>query len=187
MPETVSCNGTLVFVETCAFFNRLMNTSLFRLRVGLLRETNGVYKVINSSNVNINSNDPNATQGCGNLTQLQQPVNQGDRIGVQIMDTCVTSSHSMPVCPAQANLIGTASCASALYLPFGTSPLTNFRTVGVNLNVRVSIGEYALSHTLLSSCSYSICLHYSPNSIPANCTVCMHISASKPSATSTNR
>ena len=149
MPETVSCNGTLVFAETCAFFNQLMNTSLFRLRVGLLRETNGVYWVINRSNININSNDPNATQGCGNLTELQQPVNQGDRIGVQIMDTCVTSSHSMPICPAQANLIDTTSCASALYLPRGTSPLTNFRTVGVNLNIRVSIGEYALSHTVI--------------------------------------
>ena len=144
MPETVPCNGALVFAETCAFLNRLMNTSLFRLRVVLFRKINGVYQVMNRSNININSNDPNATQGCGNFTQ-QWPVNQGDRIGVQIMDTC---SGSRPVCPAQANLIGTASCASALYLPLGTSPLTNFRTVGVNLNVRVSIGEYALSHSL---------------------------------------
>ena len=135
MPEIVPCNGTLVFVETCAFLNRLMNTSLFRLRVGLLREINGVYQMINSSNININSN---ATQGCGNFSQ-RWPVNQRDRIGVQIMNTC--SSGSRPVCPAQANLIGTASCASALYLPFGTSPLTNFMTVGVNLNVRVSVGE----------------------------------------------
>ena len=135
MPETVPCNGTLVFAETCAFLNRLMNTSLFRIRVAVLRETNGVYWVINRSNINIDSNDPNATQGCGNLTQLQWPVNQGDRIGVQINDTCVTSSRSMPICPARANLIDTTSCASALYLPFGTSPLTNFRTVGVNLNV----------------------------------------------------
>lgn len=141
MPETIPCNGILVFAETCAFLNRLMDTSLFRLRVGLLRETNGVYQVINSRNININSIAPNATQGCGNLTELQQPVNQGDRIGVQIMDTCVTPSRSMPICPAQANLIDTTSCASALYLPRGTSLLTNFSTVGVNLNVRVSIGE----------------------------------------------
>lgn len=144
MPETVSCNGTLVFAETCAFFNRLMNTSLFRLRVGVLRKTNGVYRVMNRSNINIDSSSPNATQGCGHLTRLQWPVNQGDRIGVQINDSCLTSTRNdftRSVCPAQANLIGTASCASALYLPFGTSPLTNFRTVGVNLNVRVSIGE----------------------------------------------
>ena len=159
MPETVPCNGILVFAETCAFLNRLMNTNLFRLRVALLRETNDVYDVISSTNINIISSAPNATQGCGNFTQ-QWPVSQGDRIGVRISDACVTSSGSMPVCPAQANLNDTASCASALYLPLGTSPLTNFRTVGVNLNVRVSIGKCALSHILLFSCNYSICLHY---------------------------
>lgn len=141
MPETVPCNGTLVFAEMCAFLNRTMDTSRFRLRMGLLRETNGVYKVMNRSNIIINSNDPDATQGCGKLTQLQWLVNQGDRIGVQINDTCVTDTRSRLICPAQANLIGTASCASALYLPFGTSPLTNFTTVGVNLNIRVSVGE----------------------------------------------
>ena len=47
MPEAVPCNGILVFAETCAFLNRLMDTSLFRLRMGLLRETNDVYEVIN--------------------------------------------------------------------------------------------------------------------------------------------
>ena len=186
MPEAVPCNGILVFAETCAFLNRLMDTSLFRLRVGLLRETNDVYQVINRTNINIISSGPNATQGCGNFTQ-QWSVNQGDRIGVQISDVCVTSSRSMPACPAQANLIDTASCASALYLPLGTSPLTNFRAVGVNLNVQVSIGKCALSHTLLFSCNYSICLHYSANSIPATSTVYMHTCASNPSAISTNR
>ena len=135
MPEIVPCNGTLVFVETCAFLNRLMNTSLFRLRVMLLREINGVYQMISRSNININSN---ATQGCGNFSQ-RWSVNQRDRIGVEISDRC--SSGSRPECPAQANLIGTASCASALYLPRGTSPFTNFTAVGVNLNVRVSIGK----------------------------------------------
>ena len=157
MPEAVPCNGRLVFAETCGFLNRLRNTNLFRLRVALLRETNDVYQVINITNIIITSSAPNATQGCGSFTQ-QWPVNQGDRIGVQISDECV--SGSMPVCPAQANLIDTASCASALYLPLDISPLTNFTVVGVNLNVRVSIGKCALSHSLLFSCNYSICLHY---------------------------
>ena len=147
MSETVPCNGILVFTETCAFLNRLRNTNLFRLRVGLLRETNDVYQVINSGTINIISSAPNATQGCGNFTQ-QWPVNQGDRISVRIMDTCDASNRT---CPAQANLIDTASCTSALYLPLGTSPLTNFRTVGVNLNVRVSIGKCALNYMLLYS------------------------------------
>ena len=146
MPEAVPCNGRLVFVETCAFLNRLMDTNLFRLTVAVLRETNDVYQVINNGNINIISSAPNATQGCGNFTQ-QWSVNQGDRIGVRIMDMCDTSSRT---CPAQANLIDTASCASALYLPLRTSPLTNFTAVGVNLNVRVSIGKCALIHTCYS-------------------------------------
>ena len=38
MPEAIACNGELVLVETCAFLNRLMNTTLFRLRVVVYRE-----------------------------------------------------------------------------------------------------------------------------------------------------
>ena len=38
MPETVPCNGIVVFVEMCAFFNLLMDTNLFRLTLGLFRE-----------------------------------------------------------------------------------------------------------------------------------------------------
>ena len=183
MPEAVPCNGILVFAETCAFLNQLMDTNLFGLRVALLRETDYVYNVINITNIIITSSAPNATQGCGNFTQ-QWPVIKGDRIGVQISDKCV---GSRPACPAQANLIDTASCVSALYLPLGTSPLTNFTAVGVNLNVRVSIGKCALSHSLLFSCTYSICLHYSAYSISATSTVYMHICVSNPSAISPNR
>ena len=157
MPETVPCNGILVFAETCAFLNRLIDTSRFRLRVAVLRETNGVYEMMNRSIINIAAN---ATQGCGNFSQ-RWSVYQGDRIGVEISDTCATRSGSMPICPAQANLIDTTSCASALYLPRGTSPLTNFRTVGVNLNVRVSIGKCALffsTHMQSNSIGWHVCL-----------------------------
>ena len=147
MPKTLFCNGILVSVETCAFFNRLMDTDLFRLTVGLFRPGDGAYQMVRQRSISITSR---ATKGCKRITQDQGwPVNQGDKIGVIISDVCDTSSGSMPVCPAQANLIDTASCASALYLPLGTSPLTNFRAVGVNLNVQVSIGECALNYTLL--------------------------------------
>ena len=143
IPVTVPCNGIVVFVETCAFFNRLIDTNLFSLTVGLFRG-DGAYQMVHQMNISITSM---ATKGCKSIIRDQGwPVNQGDRIGVIIMDTCDTSSDSMPVCPAQANLIDTASCASALYLPLDTSPLTNFTAVGVNLNVRVSIGKCALSY-----------------------------------------
>ena len=153
MPEALSCNGRLVFVETCAFFNRLMDTNLFRLTVGLFRQGDGAYQVVRQTNISITSK---ATNGCKSIQTTQDrgwPVNQGDRIGVRIMDTCDTSSGSMPACPAQANLIDTGSCASALYLPFGTSPLTNFRAVGVNLNVRVSIGKCIVFFTYRLACT----------------------------------
>ena len=150
MPETVPCNGILVFAEICAFFNRLMDTNLFRLTVGLFRQGDGAYHMVCQRNISITSM---ATKGCKRITRDQGwPVSQGDRIGVIIMDTCDTSSGSMPACPAQANLIDTASCASALYLPLGTSPLTNFRTVGVNLNVRVSIGKCIVFFTYRLAC-----------------------------------
>ena len=70
------------------------------------------------------------------------PVKKGDRVGVQIRDTCDTPVGSDPACPAQANLID-AACGSALYLPPLSSPrrLNDFTTVGVNLNVWVSIGK----------------------------------------------
>ena len=149
MPEAVPCNGRLVFAEICAFFNRLMDTNLFRLTVGLFREGDGVYQMVRQGNIGITSMD---TKGCKKITQDQGwPVSQGDRIGVIIMDTCDTSSGSMPACPAQANLIDNASCASALYLPLG-SPLTNFRTVSVNLNVRVSIGKCIVFFTYRLAC-----------------------------------
>ena len=161
-----------------------MDTNLFRLTVGLFREGDGAYQMVRQGSISITSM---ATKGCKKITRDQGwPVNQGDRIGVIISDVCDTSSGSMPACPAQANLNDTASCASALYLPVGTSPLTNFRAVGVNLNVRVSIGKCALSHTCYSRAIIFFIL-YSANSIPATSTVYMHNCASKPSAISTNR
>ena len=152
MPETVSCNGILVFAEICAFFNRLMDTNLFRLTVGLFRQGDGAYQMVRQRNISITSK---ATKGCKSIQTTRDqgwPVSQGDRIGVIISDVCDTSSGSMPACPAQANLNDTASRASALYLPVGTSPLTNFRTVGVNLNVRVSIGKCIVFFTYRLAC-----------------------------------
>ena len=150
MPEVVPCNGRLVTVKTCAFFNRLMDTNLFRLTLGLFREGDSAYQMVRQGSISITSMD---TKGCKKITQDPGwPVNQGDRIGVIISDMCDTSSGSMPACPAQANLNDTASCASALYLPVGTSPLTNFWTVGVNLNVRVSIGKCIVFFTYRLAC-----------------------------------
>ena len=83
----------------------------------------------------------------------QWPVKKGDRVGVQIRDTCDRPNDPDPACPAQANLIDTA-CASALYHPSDRTSLirlSEVTTVGVTLNMRVSIGECILViilHTL---------------------------------------
>ena len=144
MPEAVTCNGDLVHVETCAFLNRLMETTLFRLRVVVYRERNDTHELdrIYQRLLNIRSN---STQFCGTLSRLprQLSVKKGDRVGVQIRDTCDTRNGSDPACPAQANLID-SSCASALYHTSSRATqirVSEFTAVGVNLNVRMSIGE----------------------------------------------
>ena len=151
MPEAVTCNGDIVLVETCAFLNRLMETTLFRLRVVVYRERSDTHELdrIYEQVLDIRSN---STQYCGSIprtARLQWPVKQGDRVGVQIRDTCDTRNGSDPACPAQANLIDSA-CASALFLPPLSTPrrLSDFTTVGVNLNVWMSIGEHIHSYNL---------------------------------------
>ena len=147
MPEAVTCNGELVLVEVCAFLNQLMNTTVFRLRAVVYRE-NGADELerMYQQALDIRSN---ATQGCGTLSRVprQWLVNKGDRVGVQIRYTCDTPDNSDPACPAQANLID-ATCASALYHPSDRTSLirlSEVTTVGVNLNVRVSIGKCSLT------------------------------------------
>jgi len=163
MPEAVTCNGELVLVEVCAFLNQLMNTTLFRLRAVVYRE-NGADELerMYQQALDIRSN---ATQGCGSLPRAprQWPVKKGDRVGVQIRDTCDRPNDPDPACPAQANLIDTA-CASALYHPSDrTSQIrrSEVTTVSVNLNVRVSIGE----------CILVIILHTSWSLYKCTCTV----------------
>ena len=66
MPETVACNGDIVLVETCAFLNQLLNTTLFRLRVVVYREndTHELEPVIHEQALDIRSS---STQYCGSL------------------------------------------------------------------------------------------------------------------------
>ena len=91
MPEAVSCDGDLVLVQMCAFLNRLMETTLFRLRVVVYRErtdtqeSERIYRQV----LDIRSNAP---QACGGLTR-QWSVMKGDRVGVQIRDTCDTPDN----------------------------------------------------------------------------------------------
>ena len=154
MPEPVTCNGDLVLVETCAFLNRLMNTTLFRLRVAVYRERNDTHELdlMYQQALNITSTSV-ASQDCGSLPR-QWSVKQGDRVGVQIRDACDNPSSPNPACPAQANLID-SSCASALYHSSSRASrirVSDFTTVGVNLNVRVSIGECTLTYTVRNLC-----------------------------------
>ena len=145
MPKAIACNGELVLVETCAFLNRLMETTLFRLRVVVYRERTDTHELerIYRQALDIRSN---ATQACGSLPR-RWSVKKGDRVGVQIRYTCDTPAGSDPACPAQANLIN-ATCASALYHTSdrpGRITLTEVTTVGVNLSVQVSIGKCSLT------------------------------------------
>ena len=156
MPEAVTCNGDLVLVQTCGFLNKVMETTLFRLimREVVYRERTDTHELeeIYRQNLDIQSN---ATQGCGNFSQ-RLSVKKGDRVGMQLQDTCDTPDNSDPACSAQANLIDTA-CASALYLPPRSRPrtLSDFTVVGVNLNMRVSIGECTLRYKFVCNLEHS--------------------------------
>ena len=77
MPEAVPCNGMLVSVETCAFFNRLMDTNLFRLTVGLFRERDGAYQMVRQGSISITSK---ATKGCKKITRRRPTMHDSSRL-----------------------------------------------------------------------------------------------------------
>ena len=174
IPESIACNGELVGIQACAFLNRLLDTTTFTLRVGVFRALENDTQELDLIYLQILDIISNAPQGCAWSHSQQLSVNEGDRVGVQIQDTCEIRSFGRVACPAQVNLIN-SSCASALY---HTSTLvshirlSDFTAVGVNLNVQVSIGETVQIQQgvcVVFECSYVRCTHSTCN-IP-----CVHI------------
>ena len=165
LPEAIACNGELVGIQACAFLNQLMNTTLFILTVGVFRAVENDTQELDLIYLQILNIISNASQGCAWSHSQQLSVNKGDRVGVEIRDTCQTRSSGRRACPAQVNLIN-SSCASALYHPpllVTHIRLSDFTAVGVNLNVQVSIGETVQGVCVVFECSHVRCTHSTCN------------------------
>ena len=147
LPDNVSCNGRLVSVHTCFFYNDEGNSNNndFRLRVGVFRLNlmGNRYRRENVFNIDTRRDNSSVTQNCTSMNfQDPLPVLEGDRLAVHILDGCTNR-----ICPLQPNL-NTFTEASVFFTPsysvrripvsqvMATESYTN-----VYLDVSASIGK----------------------------------------------
>ena len=148
LPDEVSCNGSLVSVHTCFFYNDEGNSSNnnFRLRVGVFRQISGNYTRDDWINVDVMRQNRSETWGCALLDlPVPMPVLAGDRIAVRFRNGCNMR------CPLQPNL-NTAGSTSVFFtrsnvdtIPVSQVLATESYT-SVYLDVSVSIGELNIFH-----------------------------------------
>lgn len=143
LPDEVSCNGKLVSVQTCFFYNDGRNKSKknFRLRVGVFRRIGEIYLLDQWVVINVKRRNNSKTQDC-ELKKLQDPVQveEGDRIAVRVKKKCAN------VCPLEPNLKAPGS--SSVFFNQSNVDTIPVRQVmasesqtNVFLDVRVSIGK----------------------------------------------
>ena len=145
LPDEVSCNGNLVSVHTCFFYNDEGNTSYnhFRLDVGIFRRMGDDYIRDVWINIGVTRDNNSETQGCTSL-KLTLPVLSGDRIAVRVWNQCQLR------CPLQPNINASGS-TSAFFtksnvdiIPVSQVMATESYT-NVYLDVRASIGKYSMA------------------------------------------
>ena len=143
LPDEVSCNGKLVSVQTCFFYNDGGNKTKknFRLRVGVFRRIGEIYLLDQWVVINVKRRNNSKTQDC-ELKKLQDPVQveEGDRIAVRVKKKCAN------VCPLEPNLKAPGS--SSVFFTQSNVDTIPVRQVmasesqtNVFLDVRVSIGK----------------------------------------------
>ena len=116
LPDNVLCNGSLVSVHTCFFYNDggNKNQKKFRLRVGVFRQNvmRNQYTRKNISNIDTGRDNSSVTQNCASMNLPDPlPVLEGDRLAVRILGGC-----TIKICPLQPNLnISTES--SVFFIP----------------------------------------------------------------------
>ena len=102
LPDEVLCNGSLVSVHTCFFYNDEgnKNNNNFRLRVRVFRRMGNQYTQQNSTNIYVTRDHSSVTQSCISMNLTDPlPVLQGDRLAVHILDRC-----SNNVCPLYSQI-----------------------------------------------------------------------------------
>ena len=145
LPDEVSCNGRLMSVHTCFFYNDGGNNSNnnFRLRVEVFREMGDNYKLhSNEVNITVKRRNKSETRGCeSKYLKAPIPVLEGDRIAVRVKKKCQWA------CPLEPNLKapGSTSVFFTELINENTIPVrqvmaSEYQT-NVFLDVRVSIGK----------------------------------------------
>ena len=147
LPDKVSCNGRLVSVHTCFFYNDGGNNSNndFQLHVGVFRRVGDNYtRDDNWINIDVTRQNSSETQGCTSL-KLMLPVFVGDMIAVRVWNTCQLR------CPLQPNLNASGSTlvfftqAFADTIPVSQVMATKYYT-NVYIDVSASIGKLNVYH-----------------------------------------
>ena len=144
LPDEVSCNGKLVSVQTCFFYNDGRNKSKknFRLRVGVFKRIGEIYLLDQWVVIDVKRRNNSKTQDC-ELKKLQDPVQveEGDRIAVRVKKQC-----NKKQCPLQPNVNGSGSTSvfftqsNVDTIPVRQVMASESQT-NVFLDVRVSIGK----------------------------------------------
>ena len=159
LPDEVSCNGSLVSVHTCFFYNDGGNNrkKRFRLRVGVFRQNimRNQYIRENVFNIETRRNNSSVTQNCTSM-HLPDPlpaVLEGDRLAVHILDGCRNA------CPLQPNLNISAQ-TSVFFMPsFNPQWISVNRVmakqnyINVYLGVSASIGKLIVFMAVLEKLS----------------------------------
>ena len=146
LPDKVSCNGSLVSVHTCFFYNDEGNSSFndFRLDVGIFRRMGDNYIRDVWINIGVTRENNSETQGCTSL-KLTLPVLSGDRIAVRVWNQCQLR------CPLQPNIKASGSTSvfftqsNVDSIPVSHVMATENYT-SVYLDVRASIGKLNVFH-----------------------------------------
>ena len=146
LPDEVSCNGRLVSVQTCFFYNDGGNNSNndFRLHVGVFRRVGDNYTRDDWTNIDVTRQNSSETWGCTSIN-ISLPVQAGDWIAVRVWNTCQLQ------CPLQPNLNASGSTLVFFTPAFvDTIPVSQVMAIqnytNVYLDVSVSIGKLNVYH-----------------------------------------
>ena len=140
LPDEVSCNGRLVSVHTCFFYNDGGNNSNndFRLRVGVFRRVGDDYtRDDNWTNIDVTRQNSSETWGCKSIN-LTLPVLVGDRIAVRLRNQCqMQRQMRCPLLP----ILNTTRSTSVVFIRSDddTIPVRRFSAAQSYTNVHIDV------------------------------------------------
>ena len=143
LPDEVSCNGRLVSVHTCFFYNDGRNSSNnnFRLLVGVFRQMGDNYRRDDWININVTRRNSCETWGCASLDlPAQVPVLAGDRIAVRLQNQCRVRCPLLPVLNITRSTSVFFTRSNVITIPVSQVMATESYT-NVYLDVSASIGK----------------------------------------------